>query len=86
MSRPNTDVGSTEPFSPIEEEFFRAGDALSAEAAEEWSRLVPPPPPPRPVARQVARQVARPVSNEPVAEEDWDWQIAIARARHSTSS
>lgn len=70
MPRPKTDLGP-EAFSPIEEEFFRAGDALSAEAAAEWSRLVPP--------------SARPVTDKP-ADEEWDWQIAIARARHSTSS
>ncbi|HSD87764.1 MAG TPA: hypothetical protein VLB44_09635 [Kofleriaceae bacterium] len=56
-------------FSEIEEEFFRVGDAMSAEAER---ALVP----------EYAQ--ARVAAEPPAAEEDWDWQIAIARARHAT--
>lgn len=35
---PKTDPDPAEPFSPIEEEFFRAGDAISAAApSEAWA-------------------------------------------------
>ena len=80
MSDPN----GGDAFSAIEEEFFRAGEAMSeasdgkprpthhAAAAPTglWSRLF--------------KRTPRPATEPSVAEDDWDWQIAVARARHST--
>jgi len=100
MADPKHD-GGAEAFSAIEEEFFRAGDAISEAAASAsgsvheaapartgmWSRLF------RRTSRSVTAQpiaaaprVARPATEPIVPEDEWDWQIAIARARHSTSS
>ena len=89
-----------ESFSDLEEEFFRAGEAIeSTPAVERFDDLdaghVPAPglmarifgkrpvraatePPPVAVRR---RAPTRPPSEDG---EDWEWQIAIARARHAS--
>jgi hypothetical protein len=93
-------LAGAEGFSELEEEFFRAGDAVSAAAPDEtWPELEAPPPPtglwarvfkrsPRrapELAAPPARPRMRPASEPAVADDEWDWQIAIARARHVTS-
>lgn len=68
MADLDSDPAGAGAFSELELEFFRAGDAMSA-AAE---TITPEP----------TRQRA---GTEPVmSEEDWDWKIAMARARHAT--
>ena len=82
MSDRNGD-GAADAFSALEEDFFRTGDAMSEGAVESrsdrdavavrtslWSRLF--------------KRTPRPATEPSVADDDWDWQIAVARARHST--
>lgn len=91
-----------ESFSELEEEFFRAGEAIeSAPAVERFDdldaghvpapglmarifgkrsvRAATEPPPPAPVRR---RAPTRPPSDD--GGDEWEWQIAIARARHAS--
>lgn len=103
MSDPKSDGGAG-AFSPFEEEFFRAGDAISAAASTEsgpdhdvapartslWSRLFERSPRAvRPLTEQPAIrpvQPTRPATEPQVSDDEWDWRLAIARARHSTNS
>ncbi len=62
----------SQPFTDVEEEFFRTGDEMSAAALAEWSETAAP-------AR--TRAPTEPPSTE---DDDWDWQIAVARARATT--
>lgn len=81
-----------EAFSAIEEEFFRVGDALDAEAARGVASAVEAEPVRAGVWARLFKRTSRIVAAQPVepavsaADDEWDWQIAVARARHSTSS
>jgi len=104
MSKSSSDRGRGPAFSPVEEEFFRAGDAIDAAASDErWSDpgAAPAPAPaglwsrlfkrgPRPVVEQPVHAEPAPrrrAPTEPMASDDgWDWQIAVARVRHSTNA
>jgi hypothetical protein len=63
-------LAAADVLSEIEEDFFRRGDAM-----ETWDDDVDDSPPKRVRAPSVGED----------GEEDWDWQIAIARARAATS-
>src|SRR5262245_42622837 len=98
MAKLSTDLEDEQHFSPMEEEFFRAGDAISAAASDEpsevdsapaaagvWWRLFKRTP--RPETERTFRAEppprARPTAETPSADDDdWDWQIALARVRH----
>jgi hypothetical protein len=89
----------TGAFSEIEEEFFRAGETLEAAPSVEWDDLHDREPSPgffsrlfgkRPTSTETEPPppvfARRRAATEPPAEDDdWDWQIAIARARHATN-
>ena len=97
----------TNAYSDIEEDFFRAGDAISSgteaepfadpepQAKSLWSRLFERPlrivadlipEPAAPVPMRTRPPTERPPTEES-ADEEWDWMLAVARARarHATS-
>lgn len=97
MSKSSSDRGGGQAFSPLEEEFFRAGDAISAAASETpWSDVdAPSAPAPAGVWSRLFKRAPRPVIEEPVHAEpaprrraptepmatDDDWDWKIAIAR-----
>lgn len=106
MSKSSSDRGGGQAFSPVEEEFFRAGDAISAASEEPWSNLDSTSAPalaaaPAGLWARLFKRGARPITEQPVrsepaprraptepiaSDDDWDWQIAVARVRHSTNA
>ena len=83
----------TKPYSEIEEDFFRAGDEMSDVPFEEldapprrslWSRLFERALRVLTEPRFVRASRSRPPTERPTDEDDWDWQIAHARARAAT--
>jgi hypothetical protein len=67
------DTATATAFSELEEAFFRAGDNLEIRDDDDptwWLRIQD-----MPTESLVAED-----------EEDWEWQIALARVRHPTNS
>jgi len=97
MSKSSSDRGGAQGFSPLEEEFFRAGDAISAAASEapEPERAVATVSAPAGVWSRLFKRTRRPITEQPVAPEpapqrraptepvatDDDWDWKIAIAR-----
>jgi hypothetical protein len=86
----------TGAFSEMEEEFFRAGETLEAAPSVEWDELHDREPSPglwsRLFGKRSTRAATEPpvfarraATEPPVEDDDWDWQIAISRARHATN-
>jgi hypothetical protein len=85
-------------FSDDEEEFFRAGATEVDPVVESFADLDEGYSPPSLWSRIVGRQPVRAATEPPPPprrsatailvedDDDWDWQIAIARARHATAN
>lgn len=97
MSKSSSDRGGAEAFSPLEEEFFRAGDAISAAAAGEPRSDVEtaPSPPPAGLWSRLFKRTPRAITERPIHADpapprraptepvasDDDWDWKIAIAR-----
>lgn len=76
MSDPKTDPVDADAFSPMEEEFFRAGDAISAATSAESCSDSDAAPAPRGLWSRLFKRTRRAATERP--------SLAIARVRHST--
>ena len=94
MADLDSDVACTNAYSDIEEDFFRAGDAISFGSLVEpivepepvrtkslWSRLFE-----RPLRLPTEDLIPEKPAVEEPEDDEWDWMLAVARARtrHAT--